>query len=90
MSVNADIAAAIKQAGLTGPVEMANCTVVNVAPGASTDGLAQVTVSFDGVSIDLPYLTDAYPTPVVGDVVQLLIVNNSPLILGRVGGFPTY
>lgn len=90
MSANEDIAAALKTAGLTGPVEMANCRVLSVAAGASTDGRAQVTVSFDGVSIDLPYLVDAYPTPVVGDVVQLLIVNDSPLILGRVGGFPTY
>jgi hypothetical protein len=90
VSENEDIARAIKQAGLTGPVEVANCVVTAVAAGGATDGRAQVTISFAGVSIALPYLYDAYPTPAVNDVVQVLIVNNSPTIQGRVGGFPTY
>ena len=71
-------------------VELRNLVVYSVAPGASTDGLDQVTVTLDGAQVTAPYLTDAYPAAAVSDVVACLVVDRSPLILGRVGGFPTH
>lgn len=64
-------------------------TVATVTAGTSTDGRATVTVTVGGDTIPAPYLL-SYASPTVGDMVAVLLVNHSPLILGRVVGLPAF
>lgn len=64
-------------------------TVTAVAAGGASDGHAQVTVSVNGSANPAPYL-DTYTSPAVNDVVAVLLVDGSPLILGRRIGTPTF
>lgn len=78
-------------AGKSGPtMTMCNYLVSVVIPGASRDGVAQVSIRVGTADLAVPYLTDAYPSPTAGDTVAVLLVAGSPLILGRVGGLPTF
>lgn len=64
-------------------------TVTAVTAGGASDGHAQVTVSVNGSASPAPYL-DTYTSPAVNDVVAVLLVDGSPLILGRRIGTPTF
>lgn len=61
-------------------------TIAAVTAGAAADGNAAVTVTVTGNTIPAPYL--ASYTPTVGHTVVVVLVLNSPLILGRVIGLP--
>lgn len=62
-------------------------TVTSVTAGAAADGNAAVTVTIEGNAVPAPYLA-SYTTPTVNDVVSVLLVDNSPLILGKRIGLP--
>jgi hypothetical protein len=61
-------------------------TVGSVVAGGAADGLALVTVSWQGASVRAAYLVSY--TPVVNDVVLMARVGPRLLILGRIGGTP--
>lgn len=63
-------------------------TIATVTAGAAADGNAAVTVTVRGSTIDAPYL--ASYSPVVDDLVMVLLVDNAPLILGGVIGLPDF
>lgn len=65
-----------------------NGTVASVTAGAAADGNAAVVVTVGDDGIPAPYLA-AY-TPVVGHMVRVQFVNGSPLIIGRVIGWPVF
>lgn len=64
-------------------------TVTAVVAGGAADGNAAVTVNVNGSTVVAPYLA-AYSSPTVGHNVEVLLVNGSPLILGRVIGLPSF
>lgn len=61
-------------------------TIASVTAGAASDGHAAVSVTIGSDTIPAPYL--ASYTPTVGDMVAVLLVGNSPLILGSPIGLP--
>lgn len=75
-----------------GALLVRNGTVTAVSPGASADGRAATTVTLRGATTVAPYLdpySDTDP-PQQGDFVAVVLVNGSPLILGRVRGLPSF
>lgn len=64
-------------------------TITSTA-GTTTDARPQVTVSVNGASFPAPYLITTGWTPAQGQTVMVLFMNGSPLIIGRVGGFPSF
>lgn len=63
-------------------------TIATVTSGAAADGNAAASVTVKGSTTPAPYLSSY--TPTVGHTVAVLLVNNSPLILGRVIGLPAF
>lgn len=57
------------------------------ATSTTTDGVAGVFLLIGSDVVQAPYL-DSLTSPVAGQKVRVLIVNNSPTILGRVVGLP--
>jgi hypothetical protein len=60
--------------------------VVTSSP-PTTDGATAVFLNIGGSIVQAPYL-DSLTTPLANQLVRVLIVNNSPTILGRVIGLP--
>lgn len=70
-----------------GRVTVLEGTVATVTPGGAVGGVeAAVTVTI-GVDVLPAMYLDSY-TPTVGDLVELLLVDGSPRILGRLAGAP--
>jgi hypothetical protein len=63
-------------------------TIQTVTAGAATDGNAAVTVKVDGTTVPAPYNLNY--TPTVGHVVLVALIKGSPVIVCRVGGFPSF
>lgn len=55
--------------------------------GATTDGATAVFLNINGDVVQSSYL-DSLTSPIAGQTVRVLIVNNSPTILGRPIGLP--
>lgn len=70
-------------------VYLHSTTVTVVTPGASLDGVAAVSVAVNADNVPAPYLA-SYLSPTVGDQVSVLLIDHSPLILGRVVGLPNF
>jgi hypothetical protein len=68
-------------------ISIQNYVVATVTAGASLDGVAAVFLTIGPNTVPAPYLS-SYTSPTVGDTVRVLIVNQSPTILGRVIGLP--
>ena len=67
-----------------------NTTVTAVSAGTSLDGRAEVSIAVNSDTPKAPYL-DEYVnghTATVGDQVAVLMIDGSPLILGRIFGLP--
>jgi hypothetical protein len=58
--------------------------------GTTVDSRPQVTVDVNGSIFPAPYLITTGWTPASGQTVFVMFMNGSPLILGRIGGFPSY
>lgn len=65
-----------------------NYVVDHVVAGGSADGVTAVFLAVGGSIVPAPYLS-SYTSPAAADQVRVLIVNNSPTILGRPIGFPS-
>ncbi len=67
-------------------------TVATVVAGTSRDGTYSVTVAINADNVPAPYLASYINghTPTVGDAVAVYLAGGSPLILGRVIGFPNF
>jgi hypothetical protein len=63
--------------------------VSSVVANGATDGHASVTVTVGSSAVTAPYL-ESYTSPAVGDLVMVLLVDRSPLILGRIVGLPAF
>jgi hypothetical protein len=63
-------------------------TVSAVTTGAGTDGGDVVEVTIGDDVFEAPHLSSYAPAS--GHVVLVLLVNGSPLVLGRPVGFPTF
>lgn len=88
MTVVRDLSAAITDGQTPRQrVAVVDGTVQTVAAGAAVDGRAQVTVLI-GVDLVPCSYYDSY-TPAVGHQVEVLLVDGSPRILGRLVGQPT-
>jgi len=89
---SAELAASIRAVGRaltdgTGSrVAFRTGTIHTVTAGASADGVAAAVVTVDGNDIAAPYA--ASYTPTVGHLVMVLLIDNSPFILGRIVGLP--
>lgn len=62
-------------------------TVASIDAAAGTDGQDVVTVSVNGSETPAPHLA-SYSDYGIGDTVAVLLVDASPLVLGRVAGLP--
>lgn len=72
----------------TGTHRFKLATVDHVTAGAARDGHTAAFVRYGADVIPAPYL--ASYTPVAGHLVEVLLVDSSPLILGQVIGLPDF
>jgi hypothetical protein len=63
--------------------------VSSVVANGATDGHASVNVTVGSSTVTAPYL-ESYTSPAVGDLVMVMLVDRSPLILGRIVGLPSF
>jgi hypothetical protein len=71
-------------------IAIQNYTIDHVAAagtGTTTDGTAGVFLAIGPDVVQAPYL-DSLTAPTAGQTVRVLMVDNSPLILGRLIGLP--
>lgn len=68
------------------PLRMRIGTIASVTAGAAADGNSAVSVTIGGDVVASPYVSGY--APIVGHRVYVLINKGSPLIAGRVIGFP--
>lgn len=84
------LGAAIVAASQSTSIRYQGCLVTVVSVGTSLDGRAEVSIGLNSDNVKAPYL-DEYingHTATVGDQVAVLIIDGSPLILGRIFGLP--
>lgn len=87
---NSLIGVGITVGGADATVTRANYPIDRTVAGGASDGTTAVYVAITGpgaAATLTPYL-DSLTSPVAGQMVCVLIINNSPLILGRVIGLP--
>lgn len=74
----------------TGGLKLRVGIITAVTPGAAADGNDAVTVDVNGNSVPAPYLASYTPVVDPDNLVAVLLIGNSPLILGQIIGLPDF